>query len=255
MGIPVSSDFMLDFIKQRWGGVDDFAVEWAVRHEKGLQKVGQPRDRGSIYRWIKQGLPNRRDEVFGLCAALDVDPFCLIELRDDRFTRLFARERLSFLLNRPGQSKISALWPLVRPSAAWPDQTIAQDYFAREWHTYDFAHAALNVANCYAQIRLSTPVDQQKTGQPRTYYFAYRKAAATDGLWRPYGIVRQRGGRNVALAEMGFADEQASALGSPIDVETFFGPGPASFRIASLHPFEAVVTAPSTASTALRFPA
>jgi len=217
--------------------------------------VGQPRDQGSIYRWIKQDLPNRRDEIFGLCAALDADPFCLIELHDDRFTRLFARERLSFMLNRPGQFSISALWPLLRPSPSWPDRTIAHDYFARNWNVFDFAHAAKEVANCYAQVRLSAPDNHEKDAPTKTYYFAYRKAAVTDGLWRPYGFVRQRGGRVIALAEMGFVDEQTSAPDGPINVETFFGPGPAWFRIASLHPFEAVVTAPSAASAALRFPA
>jgi hypothetical protein len=44
-------------------------------------------------------------------------------------------------------------------------------------------------------------------------------------------------------------------LDDPIPVETWFGPGPALFRVASLHPFSHELTIrEDDASKALRFP-
>lgn len=255
MAIPIDTSFLRELIRHRWDSVDELAIGWADRCDARIQKAGRARDRATIYRWLKLGLPNRRDEVLGLCAALDVDPFVLVDLDSGAFSRLFERERLLFLLNRANASRLSALWSLVRPAPHWPDARVSHDYYARDWTTFDFVHRAEAAINVFALFRLCEPFGQADTDRNRTYYFAYRKLGATDGLWRPYGIVRQRGREAICLAEMGHI--QKCELDDPdrVDVETFFGPGPAEFRVAALHQFEAEVVVPSQGTGALRFPA
>lgn len=255
MAIPIDADFLLDLIKRRWDSVDEFAVGWEERCRSRLQKVGEPRDRATIYRWLKLGLPNRREEVMGLCATLDVDPLALVDLDSGAFIKLFERERQLFLLNQPIRSRLSVLWPLIRPSPHWPDFGIGHDYFARPWSLFEFEHPARDIVNVFAQIRLHDRAEPEAAEPVRVYHFAYRKAGALDRLWRPYGIVRRRGNQVIAVAEMGWRDMRSPDPEGVIDAETFFGPGPASFRIASLHAFDAEIIAPSQAVAAVRFPA
>lgn len=253
MAIPIEASLVQQLIQQHWDSVDELALGWEERCRCGIQKTGAHKDRATIYRWLKQGLPNRRDEIFGLAAALDVDPFAIVNVDDGSFLRLFERERMLFLLNQHTASRLSALWPLLRPSRHWPDQLISHDFYARDWSIFDFDHPAEDIRNVYAHISIRPERDQSRE-MLSVFYIAYRRAGALDGLWRPYGIIRQRGGTAEVIAEMGYRREIALASSDQIDVETFFGPGGAHFRVASLHSFKAQVTAPSHCEQALRFP-
>ena len=261
MGIPIHKGFVTELISGRWDSVDELEKGWIERVSTDLQKTGAARNRATIYRWLAQGLPNKRDEIFGLSAALGVDPLVMLDMESSDFQRLLKLEWIFFLANMENRGRMSSLWPLVRPSAHWPNLAISHDYYSCKWTTVEFRHPAAPLANVYAQARLfSDPDEDQKTAH-RIYYFAYRRHGARDGLWRPYGIVRKRGFDAMCLGHNGDMLEQAD--GRPrmvkidddgcLDVETFFGPGPCDFKIACLHPFSLELIVPSRAQAALRF--
>ena len=91
MAISLNADLVHALIEERFGSIADLAVEWEERVASGIQRVGRPRNRASIYRWLKSGLPSHRDDVLGFAAALDVDPVALLDIdRPDAFpARLF----------------------------------------------------------------------------------------------------------------------------------------------------------------------
>lgn len=261
MGIPIHKRFVTELISGRWDGVDELERGWSERVEAGLQKIGSGRDRGTIYRWLSRGLPNKRDEIFGLAAALGIDPIVLLDIESNGFQKLLKLEWIFFLANMESRGRMSALWPLIRPSAHWPNLSISHDYYSCKWTTIEFRHPARDLCNVYAQIQLCGDPDEDQVSAHRIYYFAYRRHGARDGLWRPYGIVRKRGLETICLGHNGDMMEQPD--GQPtmvkidesgiLDVETFFGPGPSDFKVACLHPFTLELIVPSQAKVCLRF--
>lgn len=119
MAIPINKPFVTQQIAGRWDNVDELEKGWAERVTLGLQKIGSARDRGTIYRWISRGLPNKRDEIFGLSAALGIDPLVLLDIESSAFQKLLKLEWIFFLANMEQRGRMSALWPLVRPAAAF----------------------------------------------------------------------------------------------------------------------------------------
>ena len=73
-------------------------------------------------------------------------------------------------------------------------------------------------------------------------------------MWRPYGAVVGFENEVLLFSESGDR-RQVQADGSPktVAVETYFGEGPAEFRIASLHDFDLTLEAPSKEKSAVRF--
>lgn len=263
MGIPVSKEFVLQVIRERWNGVTELEQGWAERVADGIQKVGEARDRASIYRWLSRGLPNETDTIFGFAAALGVDPLVLVDIENPGFQHLLKLEWFFFLSNMESKGKLSAVWPLVRPAVHWPNSLISNDFYNCHWTTVEFSHSAAHVRSIYAQLRISGDPDEREETAHRIYYFAYQRRGARDGLWRPYGIVRKRGREAICLGHNGdmWEDDHGRPTrikvdnGGALDVETFFGPGPCDFKVACLHPFSLEVIAPSKATTALRFSA
>lgn len=261
MGIPISKGFVSDLIESRWDRVDVLEQAWHQRVELKQQKTGSARDRGTIYRWLKIGLPNKRDEIFGFSAALGIDPLVILDIENPAFQKLLKLEWVFFLSNMSSRGRMSAIWPLIRPSAHWPSLAISHDYYSRAWTTVEFSHAAETLCNVYASIRLHLPPDDDPKTSHRIYYFAYRRKGARDGLWRPYGIVRKRGFETICMGHNGDVMElpdgrpktvRTDENGS-VGVETFFGPGPADFRIACIDPFTADLVVPSQGGDCLRF--
>lgn len=263
MAIPIHKQFVLDLIAERWDNVDELEKGWAERIESGRQKTGRSRDRATIYRWLAKGLPNRRDEILGFSAALGIDPLVIFDLESPAFQKMLGLEWIFYAANMESRGRTSAIWPLIRPSAHWPNISISHDYYSRSWTVFEFCHTADPLCNVYAQIRLSPGVDEDHINSHRIYYFAYRRKGARDGLWRPYGMVRKRGLDAICLGHNG--DMMALENGQPkvvrvdemgaVDVETFFGPGPCEFKVACLDPFELDLIVPSRAKVCLRFSA
>jgi hypothetical protein len=263
VAIPIHKQFVGDLILKRWGNVDELEKGWAERVESGLQKTGRSRDRATIYRWLAQGLPNKRDEIFGFSAALGIDPVVLFDLESAAFQKMLRLEWIFFGANMEKRSRISAIWPMIRPSPHWPNLSICHDYYSRTWSVSEFSHPAHDLCNVYAQVRLRPEDSQDQINSHRAYYFAYRRKGARDGLWRPYGIVRKRGLEAICFGHngdmMSLEDGEPSVViveeCSSVDIETFFGPGPCEFKVACLDPFELRLIVPSRGTRCLRFSA
>ena len=253
MAIPLRTEMIKDLIAHRFGGVDDLVVEWEERVRTGQQKIGKARNRGTVYRWLDEGLPSRKEDILGFAALLDVDPVALLRI-DDEFVRLhYGRERRLFQLGILGQSQLAAFWAIYIPGGSWPDRSIARSLYGRDWATRDYSHDPALVSNVFACFKF-TPSTVAAEWSPWVVHFAYRRAGARDGMWRPYGSVLRIGPTVLLISESG--DLQERTLGetaSSIAVETHFGPGAAEFRVASLHAFELDVEAPSREACSLRF--
>lgn len=255
MAIPLRTEMIRGLIAHRFGGVDELVVEWEERVRNGQQKIGKARNRGTVYRWLDEGLPSRKEDILGFAALLDVDPVALLRI-DDEFVRLhYGRERRLFQLGILGQSRLAAFWAMYIPGGSWPDPSIARTLYGRDWTTSEYRHDPALVSNVFACFRF-TPSTATDACSPWVVHFAYRRASARDGMWRPYGSVMRIGQRVLLVSESGDLQEQTfDETASTIAVETHFGPGPAEFCVASLHAFALEVVAPSQETSCLRFAA
>lgn len=251
----MNSGLVMELIREGFGSVDDFVVHWEERCASGRQRDGRSRDRSTIYRWLEKGLPSNKNDIFGFAAALDVDPVGILSLDHERFRKRFGTERRFFRAGNASLSKLSAFWPIYMPGPNWPDNTLSQSFYSRNWHTEEFIHdPSETMPNVYAKIALITRTKLQSA--PRVFHIAYKRANAWDSMWRPYGTVSGVRGQIQLLSESGdFQRVLDAASPTRISFETYFGPGVAEFRIASLHPFHLDIVCPSDARGCVRFQA
>lgn len=237
VAIPIKRELVRSLIKRRFGSVDGLAAEWEERLSRGTQAAGRARDRSTIYRWLERGLPSNKDDLFGFAAVLDVDPVALLDIDGGAIAERLPKERRWFQTGLAHLSALSPLWPIYTPGPHWPSTDIAQHYYGRPWRTEHFTHDATKHTNIYAAVHLTAEGDVEPY-LPRTYHFAYRRLGATDQMWRPYGTVMGYDGDSQLISESGdyqvVADEQSPKT---VVVETYFGPGAAEFRVASLNAF------------------
>ena len=251
MTIPIQAALVRELIETRYGSIDQFVVEWEHRVATGQQKAGSPRDRATIYRWLKQGIPSRQDELYGFCAALDVDPLAILPLSHEFIERVFPRERLLLQVNSVTRSQFAPIWLMYRSGHSYPNAEIAERYYNRSWYTFDFSHEPDVVAGVYAAVSMNA-ISTAPT--PRAYHFSYRRTNARDQMWRPYGSVVRLRSKTVLLSESGdFQEDSAERPENTTVAETYFGDGAAEFRVVSLHPFTGSIAAPSMENGAVRF--
>lgn len=255
MTIPLRSELIRDLILRRFGSVDELVVEWEDRVATGKQKSGKARNRGTVYRWLDEGLPSRKDDVLGFAALLDVDPVALLRIDENFLRQHYGRERRLFQLGALGRSRLAAFWAIYIPSGCWPDPTIARTLYGCDWTTQEHWHDPKVISNAFACFTF-TPKMTDSATTPWVVHFAYRRAGARDGMWRPYGSVMRYGGSVQLISENGDLQEQLLDRNAvSIPVETHFGPGGAEFRVASLHAFDIAVTVPSSETNCVRFEA
>ena len=244
---PTDLEFLDNQIKKRWDKIEDFIADWEERVEEGIQRRGRSRERATLYRWIKSGLPNREEDILGVCGLLDLDPMLLVDPSKVVSPRFLTMERTYFMLRSRRASAISSIWPLVEPSTQWPLDDIAADFFDTVWTCRTLEHDPSVASNCYARITL-----RDVRSDHQVFYIAYRQSGALDGLWRPYGVILRRDKEDRCIAENGYSST-LPASGTVLSFETHFGPGAAEFKIASLHSFDCDLTVPSPAQHVLRF--
>lgn len=253
MSIPLRTEMIRDLIARRFGSVDDLVVEWEERVKSGQQRIGKARNRGTVYRWLDEGLPSRKEDILGFAALLDVDPIALLQIDDDFIRQHYGRERRLFQLGALARSRLAAFWAIYIPGGAWPDPSIARSLYRRDWTIGEYFHDPNLIANTYACFQF-TQTDSDISTAPWVVHFAYRRAGARDGMWRPYGSVICSGCSVMLISESGDIQERSrSKTASYIAVETHFGPGGAEFRVASLHAFEFTVIAPSQETNCVQF--
>ena len=90
---------------------------------------------------------------------------------------------------------------------------------------------------------------------PTVWHFAYRHGGAHRRDWKPFGFVRREAGHLTLFNDWGITDRARCAISDgEVAVQTWFGPGAATFRVASLHPFSlSLVKDPPPDAPAVRF--
>lgn len=123
MRVPLRRDMVRALIERRFATVEDLVVAWEERVASRIQRNGKARSRAAIYRWLDEGLPSNRDDIFGFAGVLDVDPVALVDITDEYIRETYARERRLFQLGQKARSPISAFWSIYIPGAGWPTAT------------------------------------------------------------------------------------------------------------------------------------
>lgn len=254
--IPLDGDLVRRLIRARYGSIDEFEAAWEGQLGASRKASGRSRSRSTIYRWIDEGFPTTKGDYLAFTGTLDVDPFALLRLERDAFQAHFASERRFLQLGSPAASLLAPVWPILQPGPHWPNQSVASRCYGRPWTVFEFAHPALDGGGYYAGVVL-TDEGRSAPAAPIAYHFAYRRKGALDGMWRPYGAVVDFGGRAVLVSESGGFVEAVRPEGADgaVVVETWFGPGPAEFRVASLHAFRGTLDDGAGRTPRLRFEA
>lgn len=249
--VPINANFLKSLIEKRYGSVDDFAVAWEVRVKEKRQCRGQARDRNTIYRWLKVGIPSRVDDLYGICGALDVDPVSLLPLTPEFIARRFVKERLRIQINPTRPSDLSPLAAIFMPGVNWPNDELSNCFYGRKWSIEFCEHDPAKMSSIYAAFNL---IAESEFGWPRVFHFAWRRTNSLDQMWRPYGTVVRHSDQIRLISESGnFQQVPVGESRVATVVETFFGAGPAMFKVASLHRFSLSVDVPSRAPQAVRF--
>jgi hypothetical protein len=170
-----------------------------------------------------------------MAALLDVDPFCLLS-----FGSTPAQQGIETLLSwaQHGRwERFGFFQDFFGRQAHWPPAWIAVPYTGKKWHLAHLQHKPEVRANYYPAICL-TGLRRHKE-LPQTYHFAYRNPGVFAGRWLQYGFVVQHGCDVRLLHINGQTDAYSEQeLTQEARIETYFGPGPAEFQIASLHNFK-----------------
>ena len=218
------------------GGMEAFLDRWHASDPDGEDHLG----RAAVYRWINGQLPKNSEKLMKLSAVLDIDPFALLSPGKASF-----REAADALLEivQSGRSVPAALqfvrlyfgrrrhWP---PGIAWADGR------RRSWHIREFEHDPFLRANYYAMFALAPLSSNPRSTDlgPRVFHFAFRHPGIFAGRWLQYGSVQQYGLCSTLWDIHGHTEQlDRKDPEEPTRVRTWFGPGPALFRVASLHPF------------------
>lgn len=231
------------------GGTSKFLDEW-TRHATDADDT---MDRSTLNRWINgRAWPKDSARFLRLAALLDVDPFALLEPEDGG--QILAVDRIINLIrdHRMIPAAIGFMHEFFGRRRDWPP-LLAEA--SRPWFIREFVHDPTRQTNVYARVYLQSD-EERISSRPQTFHFAFRHTKYFGGYWLQYGTVfRHR--HDASLWHINGHSERLSvaALIDPTPVKTWFGPGAAVFRVASLHPFGLRVSADqSDASQALTFP-
>lgn len=226
---------------------------WAYDHPD--QNENKPPHRGTIHRWTQGQLPRTKEDLMRLCGVLDVDPVSLLKLPEGDPEATMERLATNFLHGRWDPPSLELLNGFLGRRRVWPPPELAQRYFGRPWWTQELAHDAEVRTNYYATLRIAASGQKNSEG-PFVYHIGFRHPTLFGKRWLQYGVVL-RHGKRVSLRHInGYTDAcNVCDTTAPTLVETWFGPNPAIFRVASLHAFALEQVAPGTAQGAqVRFP-
>lgn len=236
------------------GGMADMHARWPTYDLTG-EEPNVPPHRSTVNRWTRGLMPRTADDLMRLCGILDVDPMCLLKLPDDDPDATMESLATTYLHGRWEPPALKFLEEFLGRRAQWPPPGLAQRYFARKWCHREFAHEATTRTNHYATISI-TPSGRARCGGPFVYHVAFRHATLFGKRWLQYGVVLRYGNRISLRHINGHTDMyDAEEVQSPTRIETWFGPSPAVFRVASLHPFDLAVNETGASSLpTVRFP-
>jgi hypothetical protein len=222
-------------------GVIDDKYGGSISRLAAALSLEPPPDRSTVTRWLSSDgshFPRDEERILALAGALDVDPTALWTFDADTFpvlwpkiTRAARTGKWSGLL-----TPLSFLRHFAEPADEWPSEPIAQRFFDRGWVVQEFSHDPRNGANFYQNVVLRTHAPRGKF--PIVWHFAYRHGGVHKREWKPFGFVRREAGHLTLFNDWGITDQARCVISDEeVGVQTWFGPGAATFRVASLHPF------------------
>lgn len=246
--VRMNGELLDALIKERFTqGTREFQSVWDANG--GL-------DRSTIHRWRKGGLPKSSNAYLHLCGLLDIDPFALLSANRDDVAN--AVEDLLASYEDSGRGTHPALAfarHFFGRKRVWPPKRPLNEHYGKlQWCVAEFVH---NPSECCAYYKLLCLVGDSGIShiRPQVFHFAYRHPILFGKRWLQYGFVI-RIGKQARLVHINGHTESylASTLQDPTFVETYFGEGPAVFRIASIHPFELIEPEDDSGVPRLRFP-
>lgn len=238
MRFHLKSDLTHSLFDEKFGGIENFADAWSKTAKKGSEQ-SSARSAKTIYKWLAKGFPKNEETFFSFFGVLGVDPFSLVDLDKSQFRKHFGVLRQAILLGGINIGGFRPLLYVLKPSPQWPESMLVEQHYGRDWTTRDLAHEATEIRNVDVTLRIEG-TGEYPVPWPRAYHIAYRRLSNADGLWRPFGTVITRNSEAILVHENGSMKQIEMPYRSKHQVafKTFFGPSPAEFRIASLHPFE-----------------
>lgn len=197
-------------------------------------------DRSTIYRWLNTGsLPRSKEHLMGFCRLLDIDPLCVLEASDNETEKALEYLLVSLQLEHWKQPALEFLAEYFGRQKSWPPPSIAKHNFGRSWYTAEIEHDPKIKSLFYAKVRISGN-KKVYTVRPQVYHIAFCSPGFFWDRWLQYGlIVRHRDQLNLYHINGHNQAVQTFDVDKPFHFETWFGPSRTTFRLASLHPFQA----------------
>lgn len=216
--------------------------------------------RASFQRWMAtQKLPGSRNAFLHLASALNVDPFCLIELSDGEEPKTLRALHRSVTTQAGLNGALSILHDFFPLHFSWPPDGVAQPYYDRPWCVRSFEHDLRRGTNFYQTMCIAADVGESREApDARAYHFAYNhRGPLGASMWIEYGVVLVDTSMARLVHTSGyFAKAPYEETKSSLQVQTWFGNSPAKFKIACLHPFFIeLADQESKAQTPFHFPA
>lgn len=234
------------------GGISELQDRWVQSPGQVDSPDADVPHRSTIHRWSNNGqVPRTATDLLRLCSVLDVDPLCLLKLPQTEPDLAVERLMSAYFHGRWQPPALEFLAEFLGRRAAWPPQALARRFFGRDWFTAELEHDVSKAANFYATFRISAVGEG-----PYVYHFAFRHSQLFARRWLQFGFV-VRDGMRINLRHInGHVDScEVTKVPSAALVQTWFGPGPAFFRVACLHPFSLVlVPTPTDEEAVVRFP-
>lgn len=210
--------------------------------------------RKTIFRWARQqeGLPKGPDRMLALAQALDVDPFLLLEIDMETMLQCCAAAAWNLTWGSVHKALAFLNGLLSLTPEDWPPPELAEG-FDGSWYRHDFVHDPSQGRNFFKPTLIQPELFYAGDGRieaardPQAWYLAFRDISLKTGQiepkswWKPFGMLRLEQGAIHLLQFNGLVDSRELTLPAcAFAFETYFGQGAAEFRIASLHPFEAL---------------
>lgn len=210
----------------------------------------------TIWRWLnKDSVRISPERVLGLAGVFDIDPTALFSASPQEHAELCRRLAASIGRKEAAgfSSELQWLAEFVVPNENWPPAHLATTYFRRPWEVKSFRHSARDRVNYFQHLLITA--SPREHGEPQVWHFAFRSPNSIYPTWTPYGFV-ERSPEHAALFHFrGHSSTVAlSRSGKSFIVQTWFGPGAADFRVASLHGFELSLRDAPHGLPCVRFP-
>lgn len=235
LAIFLRQDLISQQIGRYNGGLDTVIGRWTAHAEDNEDYV-RPRQRASIYRWVKDGIPAKGEEVLAICGLLDVDPLAVFDYQRNGYFSNFATIRRNVQLGLYMIGALAPIYQLYQPGPYWPSDALAKRYWMRPWFSSEFSNE--DDWSDPAYVLVNATFVETTDDQPRAVHVAYRRLGSRDTMWRYYGTVVRIGDQLQLYSESGDFQTMEARQENQIQFRTYFGGRPVEFRIASLHSFK-----------------